>query len=194
MVAMQVELYTDGSCLHNPGAGGWAYIVRYWDTPEGSDMPQAQEIECSQGYRLSTNNRMEIMGAVFGIRKIIELVQSDPTWAQVSQINVMSDSEYFCNAINQRWIQKWSENNWMTSGFGGRQPKPVKNKDLWEDVVQLQNILRELNINMTVNWVKGHNGNEFNERCDKLAVGASSGTNHIKDEVYEQTTAGYNRK
>ena len=83
----------------------------------------------------------------------------------------------------------------MTSGFQGRQPKDVKNKDLWEQVIALQNQMQSIGLNLTVNHVKGHNGHEFNEQADKLAVAASNNsTNHLIDEVYEKTMTVYNRR
>lgn len=194
MITMPIELYTDGSCQNNPGAGGYGYIIRYWDTPEGSDMPEGREIEFSQGYRLTTNNRMEIMAAITGIKDIIAHYDNDPAWGNISQLNLFSDSEYLCKAINQRWIQKWADNNWMTSGFQGSKPKPVKNKDLWETVIEIQNALNSRNITLTITHVRGHNGNEYNERCDKLATSATAGTNHIIDTVYEQTTTVCNKR
>lgn len=192
--SMPIELYTDGSCLRNPGPGGWAYIIKYWevsDNPE--DVPQVKEIEGSQGYRLTTNNRMEIMAAIFGLTKILELINSDLKGS--NQINLMSDSEYLCKAINQRWIQKWSDNNWMTSGYKGAAPTPVKNKDLWMQVVDLQNRLNQYAIALTVKHVAGHNGVDGNEKCDKMAVAASNaGNTHIIDQPYEDTANVYNRR
>lgn len=193
MIMSPVELYTDGSSLRNPGASGLAYVIRYFDTPEGSDMPEAKTIEGNQGFRLSTNNRMEIMAGIWGIRAIITKIQ-DGTLVGVNQINLFSDSEYFVKAINQKWIQKWMDNNWMTSGWQGSKPKPVKNKDLWEDIINLQNQLSDMHILLTMTNVKGHAGNEYNERADKLAVAASSGTNHIIDEVYEKSSDNLNRR
>ena len=195
MVNMPIELYTDGSSLKNPGASGLAYVIRYWDCPEDSDLPQPVIEEGSQGFRLSTNNRMEIMAAIYGLKRIIEMVQGDSKFSGCGQVNLSSDSEYLCNAINLRWIQKWQQNNWMTSGFQGRQPKDVKNKDLWEQVIALQNQMQSIGLNLTVNHVKGHNGHEFNEQADKLAVAASNNsTNHLIDEVYEKTMTVYNRR
>lgn len=193
-ISTSIDLYTDGSCLKNPGVGGFAYILRYYETLEENGLPQPKDIEFNQGYRLTTNNRMEIMAAIFGIRRVIELVNTDPMWKEVKQINVFSDSEYMCNAINQGWINRWADNNWMTSSFGGKSPKPVKNKDLWEDVISIQNTLRSMNINILFSHVKGHAGNELNERADKLAVAASSGTEHLIDEIYERTTGPTNRR
>lgn len=192
MITMPIELYTDGSCLKNPGIGGCAYIIRYWwdNIPEGT--PNPSSIEFNQGFRLTTNNRMEIMAVIYGLNAIIDKIND--TLKGATQINVFSDSEYFCNAVNQRWIQKWMQNNWMTSGFKGSAPKPVKNKDLWEQVIQIQNKLQSLNIILTITHVKGHSGNELNEEADKLAVAASKGSNHIADEAYEKTMTIYNKR
>lgn len=194
MITMPIELYTDGSCKVNPGAGGVGYIIRYWDTPDEDGMPEAKEIEFNQGYRLTTNNRMEIMAALLGVKDILARHDSDSAWSSIKQINLFSDSEYLCKAINMRWIQKWADNHWMTSGFRGSKPTPVKNKDLWEEVIAIQSELSKRNIALTVTHVQGHNGNEYNERCDKLATSASGGTNHIIDTVYEQTTTVYNKR
>ena len=138
MTTMPIELYTDGSCLRNPGAGGLAYIIRYWEVKGDTDLPEPKVIEGNQGFRLTTNNRMEIMAGIYGLNFIIDQINSG-TFSGATQINLTSDSEYFCNAINQKWINKWMENNWMTSGFKGSQPKPVKNKDLWEQVIEIEN-------------------------------------------------------
>lgn len=194
-VLSNVELYTDGSSLKNPGASGLAYVIRYWEVANGSDMPAAKTIEGSQGFRLSTNNRMEIMAAIHGLNKIISSLGSPSGFQGVTQISLSSDSEYLCNAINQRWIQKWQQNNWMTSGFRDKKPQPVKNKDLWEQIVTIQNTLQESGVALMVNHIKGHSGHEFNEQCDKMAVAASTDSSkHIVDEVYEQTMTAYNRR
>ena len=198
MSTMPIELYTDGSSLKNPGASGLAYIIRYWVDGNEEDlnfMPESKIIEGSQGFRLSTNNRMEIMAGIFGIRKVIECIKDGIINNVYKQINLSSDSEYFCNAVNQRWINKWVQNNWMTSGFRGSAPKSVKNKDLWEQVIELQEELQRLGIALTLIHIKGHNGHEFNEKADKLAVAASNdSTNHLIDEVYEKTTTIMNRR
>lgn len=195
MITMPIELYTDGSSLKNPGASGLAYVIRYWESDGGNDMPKASTMDGSQGFRLSTNNRMEIMAAIYGLNRIIDVVQNDQKFQGAAQINLTSDSEYLCNAINQHWIQKWQQNNWMTSGFQGRKPQAVKNKDLWEQIVGIQNTLQGLGIALTVVHVKGHSGHEFNDQCDKLAVAASTdSTKHLIDNVYEQTMTAYNRR
>lgn len=191
-MSMPVELYTDGSCLKNPGPGGLAYIIRYWND-DGVNMPEAKEISGNQGFRLTTNNRMEIMAGIYGLKAIIDNVNAgiilNPT-----QINLSTDSQYFCNAINQGWISRWQQNNWMTSGFRGQQPQPIKNKDLWEQVIEVQKQLQQMNINLTMSYIEGHAGHEWNEKADKLAVAASTGLTHIADEVYEKTTVVINRR
>lgn len=188
-----VELYTDGSALRNPGMGGYAYIIRYTvDDPANPTVPLFKDIEKNQGYRYTTNNRMELMGAIFGIRGFVEAVK-DGTITGCSQLNIFSDSEYLCKSINNRWINKWMENNWMTSGFGGKSPQPIKNKDLWEDLIKAQDELRSIGVTFSFSHVTAHvrdgdEKNQYNNKVDKLAVAASSGTNHIIDEVFEQTT------
>lgn len=183
---MPVEIYTDGSCIKNPGPGGIAYIIRFYEQPENeTDLPISKVTEFNQGYRLSTNNRMEITAAIQGIGEVISKI-NDQSFDGVNQINLFTDSEYLANAINQGWLTRWIQNNWMTSGFRGAAPKPVKNKDLWEQVSAIQDQLKQMGINFTIHHVKGHNGDEFNEKADKLAVAASTGTNHIIDEVYEK--------
>lgn len=195
MSTMPIELFTDGSSLKNPGSSGLAYIIRYWVDNNDDSMPEAKIIEGNQGFRLSTNNRMEIMAGIYGLRKIIECINNNPDFKDCKQINLSSDSEYFCNAVNQRWINKWVQNNWMTSGFKGSAPKDVKNKDLWEQIIDIQNTLQNFGITLTLIHIKGHNGHEFNERADQLAVEASKNvTNHLIDEVYEKTTNIMNRR
>ena len=195
MSTMPIEIFTDGSSLKNPGASGLAYIIRYWVDNNDDSMPESKIIEGKQGFRLSTNNRMEIMAGIYSLRKIIECINNNPDFKDYKQINLSSDSEYFCNAVNQRWINKWVQNNWMTSGFKGSAPKDVKNKDLWEQIIDIQNTLQNLGINLTLIHIKGHNGHEFNERADQLAVSASKdNTNHLIDEVYEKTTNIMNRR
>ena len=201
---LPVELYTDGSCSHNPGAGGLAYVIRYWEQSEGSEIPLLKDIEGSAGFRLTTNNRMEIMAAIYGVKRIIEEINKGIISTQ--QINLSSDSEYLCNAINKNWIVRWSENNWMTSAFQGRKSQPVKNKDLWIQVLDFQKELKSKNINLVVEHVTAHldknnkdnnytDKNEYNDKCDKLAVAATADSSkHIIDEVYEKTSTVYNRR
>lgn len=191
MISLPVELWTDGASEHNPGISGFGYIIRYYEDKEDS-VPEAKDIEFSQGFRLSTNNRMEIMAGIYGLKKIIELID-DGTLIDARQINLSTDSEYFCKAINQGWIGKWQSNNWMTSGFGNKKPQPVKNKDLWEQIVDIQNTLKSKSVTLTMTHISGHTGVELNERCDRLAVAAANGNELIRDEVYESTANNYQR-
>lgn len=194
MITMPIELYTDGSCSHNPGAGGYGYVIRYWDASNDSELPVPKTIEVNQGFRLTTNNRMEILAGIVGLRHIIDKI-NDNSFEGATQINLASDSEYFCKAINQNWIVRWASNNWMTSSFGGKQPTPVKNKDLWEQVLQVQDELHKMGVTLTITHVKGHADNEWNIVADKLATGATANTNnHLIDEIYEKTMTVYNRR
>ena len=186
MSNMPTSVFTDGSSLGNPGASGLGYVIRYWEAPVENEMPVVKEIEGSQGFRMSTNNRMEISAGLYGIRAAIKGIQDGLITNRT--ISLVSDSTYFCDAINKRWLDKWSQNNWMTSGFRGSAPQAVKNKDLWEEVLLVIQQVQSLGINLTISHVLGHNGNEFNERADKLAVAASNDpTKHIIDDVYEKT-------
>ena len=192
MVMSSVDLYTDGSALKNGNsAGGLGYIIQYTEQGESEfDSMSTRTIEGNQGFRLTTNNRMEIMAAIYGINAIIENVQSG-ILAGINTIALYSDSAYLCNAINQKWIAKWASNNWMTSGFQGRQPTPVKNKDLWEQIIEIQDKLVNMGISLTVTHVQGHADNALNNRADQLAVAASNASSdqHIIDEAYEKSIA-----
>lgn len=149
-----VDLYTDGACSGNPGPGGYGFILSY----------NGHEKEGSQGFLLTTNNRMEIMAVIEGLSKLKE----------TCNVNLYSDSKYVIDAIAQGWVYKWEANNWMRN----KKDKAV-NVDLWE---QLLVLLDEHNVEL--HWVKGHAGHPMNERCDKLAVSAYLGDNLIDDEGY----------
>ena len=182
---MPIELYTDGSSLGNPGPSGLGYVIRHWETAGENEMPVAKEIEGSQGFRLSTNNRMEISAGLYGLKAVMKNLEDGAFDSRI--ISLTSDSTYFCDAINKRWLDKWSQNNWMTSGFRGSQPQPVKNKDLWEQVIGIISKLQSMGVTLSVTHILGHNGHEFNERADKLAVAASNNAaGYIVDEVYEK--------
>ena len=134
-----IAIFTDGACLGNPGPGGWAAILR-WD---------AHEKTLSGGYRLTTNNRMEILGVVEALSALRE----------PCRVLVTTDSQYVCNAIEKKWLAGWEKNGWKTAA-----KKPVKNKDLWEKLLPL---LKSHSVRFI--WVRGHNGHPENERCDELA-------------------------
>jgi len=189
-----IELYTDGSCIANPGPGGTAYLIRYHTTKD--NQPHTEVIEESTGYRSSTNNRMEVLSAIQGVEVILNGI-ANQTY-QGNKINLMSDSGYFCDANNKGWLTKWASNNWMTSGGytfktkDGREQttksKPVSNRDLWEQWLSISNRARAMAVNIEIAHVYGHSGHEWNERCDKLAKSASSrGDGYLVDEGYEQS-------
>lgn len=137
----QVDIYTDGSCLGNPGPGGWAVILRVRST--------GQERELSGGYARTTNNRMEIMGVLEALKALKE----------PCLVDLYSDSQYVCNAIQKGWLVGWRNNNWRKAD-----KKPVKNRDLWEALFPL---LKRHQVSL--HWLRGHNGHPENERCDVLA-------------------------
>ena len=143
MIAMkEVTLYTDGACSGNPGPGGYGTVLIYKDKIK----------ELSEGFSETTNNRMELLSVIVGLRCLKEKCHVD----------IYSDSKYVVEAINQGWLLSWQANNWRKSD-----KKEVKNVDLWQELIE------EMNKHEIVfHWGKGHDGNEYNERCDKLAVSA----------------------
>lgn len=149
-----VDLYTDGACSGNPGPGGYGYILSY----------NGHEKSGSCGFRLTTNNRMEIMAVIEGLSALKE----------TCNVNLYSDSKYVIDAIKEGWVYKWEANGWMRN-----KKERAQNVDLWE---QLLVLLDEHNVELI--WVKGHAGNPNNERCDRLAVSAYQGDNLIDDEGY----------
>ncbi|MCU4674852.1 ribonuclease HI [Catenovulum sp. 2E275] len=149
-----VELYTDGSCLGNPGAGGYGAVLRYGK----------HEKELSQGYKLTTNNRMELLAAIAGLE----------TLNAKCKVILTTDSQYVKNGITQ-WIFNWKKKGWKTAD-----KKPVKNIDLWQRLDQ-QTQRHEVEWR----WVKGHAGHAENERCDVLARNAASSDNLLEDSGYQ---------
>lgn len=137
---MRFKIYTDGSCLGNPGAGGYAAIIL--------DETDNREEICG-GESFTTNNRMELTAAIVALRKISE--------DDVAEI--FTDSTYLRNAFTQNWLANWKRSGWRLSNG-----KPVKNIDLWTELDELISTR-----NVKFNWVRGHAGNLLNERCDKLA-------------------------
>lgn len=134
-----IEIFTDGACLGNPGPGGWGAILRY----------NGVEKVLSGGEAETTNNRMEILAVIKALKALKEKCN----------IELYTDSQYVCNAINKGWAQKWKSNNWKRN-----KNEPALNSDLWEVLLDL---LEKQNVKF--NWVKGHAGHEENERCDVLA-------------------------
>ena len=137
-------LYTDGSCLGNPGPGGWAAIL----------FDNGKRLELSGGFACTTNNRMEILSVIRGLEAI----------ETPSIVTVYSDSQYVCNSISLHWLDSWVKKNWQRS-----RSQPVKNVDLWKEMLPL---LKRHKV--TMKWVKGHAGDPNNERCDALAFGCAN--------------------
>ena len=155
---MLVKIFTDGAARGNPeGPGGYGTVLQYTD-PRGN----LHEREYSQGYRKTTNNRMELMAAIAGIEAL----------NRPCLIDLYSDSKYLIDAFNQRWIENWVRNNWRRERSG-----PVKNVDLWK---RLLKAMEPHKVNFI--WVKGHDGHPENERCDRLACSAALSRDLIEDE------------
>ena len=136
----EVEIFTDGACSGNPGPGGYGVILRY----------NGREKEISGGEPETTNNRMELTAAIEGLKALKESCR----------VTLYSDSKYLVDAVNEGWVYKWEENGWMRT-----KREPALNPDLWEELLALMD-----EHEVTLVWVKGHDGHPENERCDKLAV------------------------
>jgi ribonuclease HI len=143
-----IEIYSDGSCsqLNNSGRGpgGWAAIL----LDDSSSQVEVEEL--AGGVHHTTNNRMELTGAIRGLQYL-----DTP-----QEVRLYTDSAYLCNCINQGWYKKWQTNGWQTSG-----KKPVENQDLWTTLLSLLEKHK-----VTFVKVKGHADNKWNNRCDELAV------------------------
>ncbi len=137
----KVNIYTDGACKGNPGAGGWAAILEY----------EGKEKELFGGEKLTTNNRMELIGAIEGLKALKE----------PCKVTLYSDSQYLVNAINKGWLENWKAKNWRKADRS-----PVLNDDLWKILSDLLDYHKVEFI-----WVRGHDGHAYNERCDALASG-----------------------
>ena len=136
----KVTVYTDGACSGNPGPGGYGAVLIY----------EGVEKEIAGGEKSTTNNKMEMMAVIKGLEALKE----------PCEVSVYSDSAYIVNAIEQGWIDSWKKNGWRKAD-----KKPVKNVDLWERLLELMNTHK-----VTFNKVKGHADDEYNNRCDRIAV------------------------
>ena len=143
---IEVHLFTDGGCSGNPGPGGWAYLLRH--------LPTGTEKENFGAARESTNNRMELMAVIEGLRSL----------KRPCRVELFTDSVYVGKGISE-WMVKWKQNNWQRRE-GGRL-KPVKNVELWK---QLDEQITRHAVKYT--RVAGHSGHPENDRCDELAVAA----------------------
>jgi ribonuclease HI len=153
-----ILIWTDGACLSNPGPGGFAAVLRY-----GS-----HRREVSGGYRLTTNNRMELTAAIAALRRL----------KQPCRVTLYSDSRYVVDGVTLGWAQRWRESGWMRAG------ERVPNADLWANLLEL--CARHA---VTVEWLRGHAGDEENECCDRLAVRAAQGSELLVDVGYEDPNA-----
>lgn len=164
----KITIYTDGACLGNPGPGGWAAILKF-DEYEERRFSIEEQVICG-GYRMTTNNRMELISAIKSLQKVLETSES-------RKIEILSDSQYLCNAFEKGWIKKWKSLGWRKSNGD------LPNADLWQT---LDALILNNNFNIKFTWVRGHNGNPMNERCDFLANRESGKNNLPVDEGYER--------
>jgi len=148
---LKVRIYTDGSAKGNPGPGGYGDLLKYKD----------QVKEMAQGFRMTTNNRMELMALIVALESLK---------TNKIPVDVYSDSKYVIDAIDKGWVF-----GWKAKGFKGK-----KNADLW-----LRYLALHPKFNLTFHWVKGHAGHPENERCDLLAVTAAENPPHLIDTVFE---------
>lgn len=149
----QLIIYTDGAARGNPGRGGYGIVLKWGDIHK----------ELSQGFRLTTNNRMELMAVIVALQQLKK---------PGLNVTVYSDSSYVVDAVEKGWL-----NNWIKKGF-----KDKKNPDLWKQyaIVAAKHHVRFV-------WVKGHANNAYNNRCDVLATAAADSGNLLVDEGYEQS-------
>ena len=152
----RVILYTDGACIGNPGPGGYGAVLLYGDHRK----------ELSEGFKNTTNNRMEMLAAVEGLRDLKE----------ACRVTLYSDSKYLVDSMEQGWAKRWRSNGWRRN-----KKEKALNTDLWE---LLLNLCDQHEVEF--HWLKGHAGYAENERCDQLAMKAATGSNLRVDEVYER--------
>ncbi len=150
-----VVIHTDGACKGNPGPGAYGAVL----------VSGRHRKELSSGYRLTTNNRMELRAAIAALELL-----SEPC-----EVELHSDSKYLIQAINEKWIDGWQRRGWITSD-----KKPVKNQDLWRKLITAMDGHK-----IRWHWVKGHAGHAENERCDELANIAVAGKHLHEDSGFE---------
>lgn len=151
----KVIIYTDGACLGNPGPGGYGAVLLYG----------GHRKEISGGFRLTTNNRMEIMAAIAALRAL----------KTSCQVDLYSDSQYLVNAMMKSWVRRWRGQGWMRT-----KTEKAKNPDLWEELLQLCSRHQ-----VRFHWLRGHDGHPENERCDQLANQAALALDLPPDKGYE---------
>jgi ribonuclease HI len=151
-----VHAYSDGSAIGNPGPGGYGVVLKW----------RGQLKELSAGYRLTTNNRMELMGAITALE----------TLKRRSRVILSTDSQYVINGIEKGWAKKWQANGWRRN-----QKEMALNPDLWERL--LKAVARH---DVRFEWVPGHSGHPENERCDELATTAARESPALVDDIFEK--------
>lgn len=156
-----IIVYTDGGSINNPGPGGYGVVIER----------DGKRQELSGGFRHTTNNRMEMMAAIVALRGLQNCGK---------KVFLYSDSSYLVNGITKGWAKKWRSKGWQKSDG-----QPVLNVDLWQELLELLN-----GAEVSFNWVKGHAGNELNERCDRLAVSAARQSAMVADIAYENSANG----
>jgi ribonuclease HI len=150
---VKITIYTDGSSRGNPGPGGYGTVLI-------SDQGHYKEL--SEGFRKTTNNRMELLSVIVGLESMKQ---------PGADIKIFSDSKYVVDSVEKGWLHAWEKKGFLNK----------KNPDLWKRFLA---VYRKHNV--TFEWVKGHAGNKYNEICDKLAVAASQRENLLVDEAYER--------
>jgi len=154
----RVVIYTDGSCLKNPGRGGYGVVMLY----------DGHREELSGGFRLTTNNRMEILACIVGLQSL------KASGGAGCAVTLYTDSQYVVNSIEKGWAKNWRKNRWMRKGV------EVPNADLWGRLLDLCE-----QHEVSFNWVRGHAGNKENERCDFLARQGAVSDQPAVDTFYE---------
>ncbi len=152
-----VKLYTDGASRGNPGRGGYGAILVFEDSNG-----KIHEKEFSAGYKVTTNNRMELLGVIIGLENL----------KKPCKVTVQSDSKYVVDAFNQNWIEGWISKNWKLNT-----KSPVKNITLWKRLLAAK---QPHDVEFV--WIKGHAGHHYNERCDKLATEAADNLNELLED------------
>ena len=155
----KVTIYTDGAARGNPdGPGGYGAVLQFIDSKG-----VLHEKELSAGYKKTTNNRMELIAAIVALEEL----------TKPCEVDLHSDSKYLVDAFNQHWIDSWIKKGWKRG-----KNEPVKNIDLWKRLLKAKEQHKVRFI-----WVKGHAGEEINERCDKLATTAADGDKLLDDVI-----------
>lgn len=153
----KVTIYTDGSARPNPGPGGYGVVLLFGKNRK----------ELSAGYRMTTNNRMEIMAAISGLKAL----------KRECNVTLYSDSKYLVDSMVKGWVQKWHSNGWMRN-----KKERAENSDLWKELLSLSK-----GHMVEYEWIQGHSGNFENDRCDQLALEAVASSDFLTDTVYEST-------